>query len=250
MTTDSTAASGALPTSPATRPLTGAEYLESLRDGREIWIYGERVADVTTHPAFRNSARIVARLYDALHDPDLKGVLTTETDTGSGGYTQRYFRAPTNWEEQLAGRDAIAAWARLTYGWLGRAPDYKGAFLGIVTDTSYALNPAWSPDGSKLAFTGSPSDGSNNYNYGIYVVAAGGGTATRVTTDDTLQADNPAWSRVTAVTNRAPTAISLSNSSVLDHVQAVEGGDVGHRIGDVRPVKISHGVPPRPRIIA
>src|SRR5689334_21706979 len=39
------------------RPFTGPEYLESLRDGREIWIYGERVDDVTTHPAFRNAAR-------------------------------------------------------------------------------------------------------------------------------------------------------------------------------------------------
>src|SRR5262249_60286499 len=34
------------------RPFTGKEYLESLRDGREIYIYGERVADVTTHPPF------------------------------------------------------------------------------------------------------------------------------------------------------------------------------------------------------
>ena len=25
------------------RPFTGAEYLESLRDGREVYIYGERV---------------------------------------------------------------------------------------------------------------------------------------------------------------------------------------------------------------
>ena len=38
------------------RPFTGAEYLESLRDGREVYIYGERVKDVTTHPAFRNAA--------------------------------------------------------------------------------------------------------------------------------------------------------------------------------------------------
>jgi aromatic ring hydroxylase len=68
-----------------TRPMTGAEYLESLRDGREIWLYGERVKDVTTHPAFRNTARMVARLYDALHDPALHEVLTTVTDTGSGG---------------------------------------------------------------------------------------------------------------------------------------------------------------------
>src|SRR5262249_20482716 len=56
-------------------PLTGAEYLDSLRDDREIWIYGERVKDVTTHPAFRNSARSVARLYDALHDPAHRAVL-------------------------------------------------------------------------------------------------------------------------------------------------------------------------------
>jgi aromatic ring hydroxylase len=51
------------------RPQTGAEYLESLRDGREVYIYGERVRDATTHPAFRNTARMTARLFDALHDP-------------------------------------------------------------------------------------------------------------------------------------------------------------------------------------
>ena len=55
------------------RPFTGAEYLESLRDGREVYIYGERVKDVTTHPAFRNAARSIARLYDALHDEKTKG---------------------------------------------------------------------------------------------------------------------------------------------------------------------------------
>ena len=45
-----------------TRPFTSQEYIESLRDGREIWIYGERVEDVTTHPAFRNSVRMLGRL--------------------------------------------------------------------------------------------------------------------------------------------------------------------------------------------
>jgi hypothetical protein len=43
------------------RPFTGKEYLESLRDGREIYVYGERVPDVTTHPAFRNAARSIAK---------------------------------------------------------------------------------------------------------------------------------------------------------------------------------------------
>ena len=38
----------------------------------------------TTHPAFRNAARTIARLYDALHDPKQRDVLTCPTDTGSG----------------------------------------------------------------------------------------------------------------------------------------------------------------------
>src|SRR3989441_9200733 len=114
------------------RPFTGKEFLESLRDGREIWIYGERVEDVTTHPAFRNPARMLARLYDALHEPATQAVLTCATDTGSGGYTHKYFRAPSSADDLVAARDAIAAWARLTYGWMGRSPDYKAAFLATL----------------------------------------------------------------------------------------------------------------------
>src|SRR5258708_24372140 len=123
------------------RHVTGAEYLESMRDGREIWIYGERVKDVTTHPAFRNTARMIARLYDALHDPALQDVLTTETDTGSGSRTHKYFKAPKSGEEQLAARDAIAAWSRLTYGWLGRSPDYKASFRRPLRPTSKLSQP-------------------------------------------------------------------------------------------------------------
>src|SRR3989441_10213766 len=85
------------------RPFTGQEYLESLRDGREVWIYGERVKDVTTHPAFRNTARMIARLYDALHD-ERKSVLCADTDTGSGGYTQKFFKAARNAEEMVESR--------------------------------------------------------------------------------------------------------------------------------------------------
>ena len=111
------------------RPFTGAEYLESLRDGREVYAYGERVKDVTTHPAFRNAAASVAKLYDAMHDPRTKDVLTAPTDTGSGGYTHKFFKAARSREDVIAQRDAIAAWARITYGWMGRSPDYKAAFL-------------------------------------------------------------------------------------------------------------------------
>jgi len=84
--TDTDATADAADGGPVTLPFTGEEYLESLRDGREVWIYGERVRDITAHPAFRNSARSVARLYDALHDPDQQATMTAPTDTGSGVY--------------------------------------------------------------------------------------------------------------------------------------------------------------------
>ena len=114
------------------RPFTGSEYLESLRDGREVYIYGERVKDVTTHPALRNGARSVAKLYDAMHAPATRTTLTAPTDTGSGGYTHRYFQVARSREALIAQRDAIAGWARITYGWLGRSPDYKAAFLNTL----------------------------------------------------------------------------------------------------------------------
>jgi 4-hydroxyphenylacetate 3-monooxygenase len=114
------------------RPFTGAEYLASLRDGREVYIYGERVDDVTTHPAFRNAARSIARLYDALHDPKSRDVLTCQTDTGSGGQTHKFFRVARSREDVIAQRDAIAAWARMSYGWMGRTPDYKASLMNTL----------------------------------------------------------------------------------------------------------------------
>jgi 4-hydroxyphenylacetate 3-hydroxylase-like protein len=116
----------------ASRPFTGAEYIESLKDGREVYINGERVRDVTTHPAFRNSVRSLARLYDALHEPERKEVLTCPTDTGSAGFTHRYFRVARSPAELKAQQVAIAEWARLTYGWMGRTPDYKAALMNTL----------------------------------------------------------------------------------------------------------------------
>jgi 4-hydroxyphenylacetate 3-monooxygenase len=113
-------------------PFTGDEYLASLRDGREVWIYGERVDDVTTHPAFRNSARSIARLYDALHDPQYADRLTAPTDTGNGGFTHPLFKLARTREDLRASREAVRVWAELTYGWMGRSPDYKAAMLGAL----------------------------------------------------------------------------------------------------------------------
>ncbi|MDR5752627.1 MULTISPECIES: 4-hydroxyphenylacetate 3-hydroxylase N-terminal domain-containing protein [unclassified Caballeronia] len=109
---------------------TGSEFLASLNDGREIWLNGERVENVVEHPAFRNSARMIARFYDALHDPKRRDVLTTEMDDGSGMRCHRFFQAPRSADEQLRARDAIAETARINYGWMGRTPDFKAAWIG------------------------------------------------------------------------------------------------------------------------
>lgn len=111
-------------------PYTGEEFLHSIRDGREVYIHGERVKDVTRHPAFRNSARMVARWYDRLQAEHEK--LGRPTDTGSGGWTHPFFKGPHSSEDLVAGRDAIAALQKVANGWMGRSPDYKAAFLGTL----------------------------------------------------------------------------------------------------------------------
>ena len=114
------------------RPYTGAEYLRSLTDGRGVYLDGELLTDVTVHPSMRNSARSIARLYDALHDPVTRHGLTCPTDTGSGGYTHSFFRVARSRDDLVAAQQAITAWSRLSYGWMGRAPDYKASFTNTL----------------------------------------------------------------------------------------------------------------------
>lgn len=116
---------------PASRPMTGTEYIDSLRDDRVVYAYGERVEDVTTHPAFAEPIRQIAKMYDSMHDP-ASGMPMVDTDTGNGGKTHPFFRMPTNSADLVQSRDAIAHWARMSYGWMGRTPDYKAAFLGTL----------------------------------------------------------------------------------------------------------------------
>ena len=54
------------------------------------------------------------------------------TSTGSGGFTHSFFRTPHSVEDLVSDQRAIAAWARLGYGWMGRSPDYKASFLGTL----------------------------------------------------------------------------------------------------------------------
>ena len=47
---------------------TGAQYRDGIRDGREVWIDGERVKDLPAHPALKPIIDIRARMYDMAHE--------------------------------------------------------------------------------------------------------------------------------------------------------------------------------------
>ena len=62
---------------------TGNEYRESLKDGREVWIDGERVKDLSTHLVFKPIIDVRSRMYDMAHEAQFQEQLTyrdNETD--------------------------------------------------------------------------------------------------------------------------------------------------------------------------
>ncbi len=62
--------------------MTGTAYKASLRDGRQVWIDGERVDDVTRHAAFRGMIDTVAQIYDLQHDPRHADLMTFDLGDG------------------------------------------------------------------------------------------------------------------------------------------------------------------------
>ena len=58
------------------RPRTGQNYIDAIKgDGRKVFIDGEEVNDVTTHPAFREAIKTTARLYDIASKPANRNIM-------------------------------------------------------------------------------------------------------------------------------------------------------------------------------
>ena len=107
---------------------TGRQYLDSLRDGRQVFYEGEPVADVAEHPAFRNAVRTTAALYDFQAAPENLELMTFESPT-SGGRVNRCWQLPESYDELVTRRKALEAWAECTYGYMGRSPDHVASSL-------------------------------------------------------------------------------------------------------------------------
>ena len=56
----------------------GADYIEALRDGREVWHAGRRIEDVTIHSGFSGTIKTLADLYDKQHLPEYKDIMTVD----------------------------------------------------------------------------------------------------------------------------------------------------------------------------
>lgn len=110
---------------------TGQQYIEGLRDGREVWYHGERVADVTTCPEFTAAIGAIARLYDMQHEAEHRDVLVAdvpEFDEPVG----RAFEIPRTAEDLRLKREAYSTWARSNCGMVGRSPDFLNVMVAAL----------------------------------------------------------------------------------------------------------------------
>src|SRR6185437_15125119 len=118
---------------------TGKQHLESLRDGRVVYIGSERVADVTAHPAFRNAARSIAMLYDLKRDPAHRDTLSYAED---GERHSMYYLLPRSRDDLVRRMRAHKAIASASYGLMGRSPDHVASFVAGMALQPEALGSA------------------------------------------------------------------------------------------------------------
>ena len=108
---------------------TGADYLARLRENPgEIHLQGERVVDPTAHPALRNGAHTLAKLYDLQHDPKFKDEMTYPSPTTGDPVGLSFIMPRTAEDLEKRGR-MITNWARVTKGMMGRTPDFLNVAL-------------------------------------------------------------------------------------------------------------------------
>ncbi len=107
---------------------TGAEFIAGLRDSREVWLGNERVADVTSHPAFRGAIGSLAGLYDMQHEPAHREALTYPSPT-TGNPVGMSFLIPRTREDLVRRRQMVKIWADATCGMMGRSADFLNTMV-------------------------------------------------------------------------------------------------------------------------
>jgi 4-hydroxyphenylacetate 3-monooxygenase len=107
---------------------SGDDYVASLRDGRAVLLDGERVDDVTKHPAFAEPIRRIAQTWDAARAADAEAG-TTWVDPATGRRHSAMWLVPRSADDLGARRRAHRLWAEASYGLMGRTPDHVACVL-------------------------------------------------------------------------------------------------------------------------
>src|SRR5262245_56399396 len=92
---------------------TGAQHVQSLRDGRHVYIDGGCVADVVAHPGFRGAIRTVGELYDFVATPENCQLMTFESPGSAGERVNRIWQLPKSYGDLVERRHALEAWSEL-----------------------------------------------------------------------------------------------------------------------------------------
>jgi len=99
-----------------------------LRDGRAVYLHGERVKDVTSHPAFAEPIRRIAEIYDHARSAEADPALTF-ADPATGRRHSYMWLVPRSAEDLGARRRVHRFWAEPSYGLMGRTPDHVACVL-------------------------------------------------------------------------------------------------------------------------
>ena len=93
---------------------TRKQYLESLKDGRVVYVHGERVKDVTTHPIMKLTARGCAMEFALAEDPRFRDLFVEKTKDGEP--VSFVFLPPKNTADLLRRRKILQTLVRTTLG--------------------------------------------------------------------------------------------------------------------------------------
>src|SRR5580704_671162 len=86
---------------------TGRQYLDSIRDSREVYINGERVRDLAQHPMFKPLIDIRARIYDMQHEPATQPVLTSVADGDRNAIANKLPLVQADWSDKRRATDTV-----------------------------------------------------------------------------------------------------------------------------------------------
>src|SRR5277367_1729792 len=113
---------------------TGADYRQSLRDGRRVWVMGEgQVEDVTTHPATPAMVEEYAAWYDRHLDPAWQDLLLTPPNADRERIPLAYVMPKSAEDLTRMGR-SFAKTTFLSAGNITHTPAYGNLIaLGVLT---------------------------------------------------------------------------------------------------------------------